>query len=304
MSAHVQILTTVHAKAKKIAKNEHKQQIGHQRSEATEDTSATAVAHRSEALLLGLVDNNKISNAYHRALGTNLSRLKAYSEKLLHRNKNAAFKYESCKTSAYNLPVLGLLEQFISDCKTANLQEMPSGVLSRFAPFNAPHISQALRSRSHGRHYSPSSFRAGWFPWTAEDDQLLAMTMAKYGSNKVSQFSRDLLPHREEEDCQARVKYLSSRRCPDNPVKRQVMLITSPLNTFEIEQVTRGLSMFGRGGNTDDASIWKQIQAELLPGREWSHLQKLWHWRETRRKYKAKYRARSHGKKKLTKEHT
>ncbi|CDF34892.1 unnamed protein product [Chondrus crispus] len=304
MSIHVQLLTAVHAKAKKVSRSAREPRFESGANETVDISTANAAANRSEVLLRGLVENKKVSALYHQALATNLSRLKAFSEKLLHRDGNAAFKYETCKTSAYNLPVLDLLEQFISDCRNANLEEMPGNVLARFKPFHNPQISQAMWTRPQGRQYSASGLRPGWFSWTAGDDFLLAITMAKYGSNEVGQFSKDLLPHRKEDDCQTRVKYLSSRRCPDNPVKRQVMLITSPLNNYEVEQVTRGLSMFGRGACLDDAAVWKRIQAELLPGREWSHLQKLWHWRETRRKYKAKYRARSYKKKKAMKERT
>jgi len=100
-----------------------------------------------------------------------------------------------------------------------------------------------------------------------------------------------------EDDCQRRVRYLSSRRCPDNPVKRQVMHISTPLNKEEVHLVRYGIERYG-AGKTDDPEVWKSIQRDLLPNREWSHLQKLWAWRESRRKYKAKYRAKVSEKKK------
>lgn len=297
LSVHVQILTTIYAETKKASRTIGDKRPGNSSQETADVRTIHAAANRSEMLLRGLVENKKVSALYHQAVGTNLSRLKGFSERLLHRDRNSSFTYESCKFSVYNLPVLDLLEPFISDCMTADVADMPAGVLERFKNFDRPDIAQALRARPHGRQYSASGSRPGWFPWTAEDDRLLAMTMAKYGSDEVGQFSKDLLPHRQEDDCQTRVRYLSSRRCPDNPVKRQVTFITSPLNKDEVELVRHGLIKFGRGNN-EDPSVWKRIQAELLPGREWSHLQKLWNWRETRRKYKAKYRAKSYQKKK------
>lgn len=302
LSVHTQILTTIHAETRRASRIA-REQIACQETNSHDTVDARAAeeaANRSEILIQGLIENKKVSLMYHQAIGTNISRLKGFSERLLHRDRNSPFKYESCKLSVYNLPVLDLLERFLSDCRTASLSDMPTGVLSRFEQFNRSDISQALHARRQRRQYSASGSRPGWFAWTAEDDRLLAMTMAKYGS-EVWEFSKDLLPHRREDDCQTRVRYLSSRRCPDNPVKRQVIFISSPLNTDEVALVRRGLEMYGRG-NTEDADLWKRIQAELLPSREWSHLQKLWNWRETRRKYKAKYRAKAYQKKKALRE--
>lgn len=302
LSVHTQILTTIHAetrRASRIAREQRPDQATNPR-DAQDARAAHEAANRSEILIRGLIENKKVSLMYHQAIGTNLSRLKGFSERLIHKDRNSLFKYENCKPSVYNMPVLDLLEGFLRDCGTASLADMPAGVLSRFEQFHSPAISQALRARPQRRQYSASGSRPGWFAWTAEDDRLLAMTMAKYGS-EVGEFSKDLLPHRQEDDCETRVKYLSSRRCPDNPVKRQAMFISSPLNMDEVALVRRGLQMYGQG-NTEDADMWKRIQAELLPSREWSHLQKLWDWRETRRKYKAKYRAKASQKKKALRE--
>lgn len=86
-----------------------------------------------------------------------------------------------------------------------------------------------------------------------------------------------------------RVRYLSSRRCGENPVKRHVTFNNTALSKAEMRAIQHCLKMFGEGAEQNN-DVWKAIQRDYLPGRDWSFLQKLWHIRETRRKYKASYR--------------
>lgn len=296
LAVHVQILTALYANVKSNLRKYESRGEGNEQGENAEGLAAVReVATRAENLIKGLIDNRRVSTLYYRVINTNMARLKLFSEKIVNKVGISGFSYESSKSSIYNLPVLDLLESFLGNCSSLPLSGLPASALQPFQPFNRSDITEALLAKRVRRQYSGSNSQPGWYVWTAADDTLLAMMIAKYGSD-TADFSKDLLPHRQNDDCLTRVRYLSSRRCPDNPVKRQVMVISAPLSKDELQLVSRGLALYQ--GNIDDPAVWKRIQRELLPGREWSHLQKLWGWRETRRKYKAKYRAKAMQKRK------
>lgn len=300
LAVHVQILTTLYANVKyKLRAHENGDETNGQGGEEEEVTVLREADMRSENLIKGLIDNRRVSMLYHQVMSTNMARLKPFSDMTVDKLGSSRVSYENNKVSVYNLPVLGLLERFLNDCASLPLSGLPNAAMQHFQSFNRLDITDALRTRRIQRQYTGSHFRPGWYMWTVADDTLLAMMIAKYGTDTV-EFSKDLLPHRQNEDCLARVRYLSSRRCPDNPVKRQVMTISAPLSKDELQLVSRGLALYG--GNVNDPAVWKRIQRELLPGRQWSHLQKLWGWRETRRKYKAKYRAKATQKRKTVEE--
>lgn len=299
MGIYVQLLTTIHAETKRKARMELSSAGSSKAPSSKEAVTTSAVseaASKSEKLIHRLIENARTSAMYHEMLSKNLSRLEPFSERWLKRDRRSGSAYTSRRTSVYNLPVLKLLDGFVKACGTAKVSSMPSTVLEPLRGYFRLEISQGLSARPRGRQYSNTERRAGWFPWTAEDDNLLAMTMVKYGS-EYGEFSADLLPHRQEDDCQTRVRYLSSRRCADNAVKRQVMYIAAPLNRDEVSLVRRGLEMYGQSGLGEE-DVWRKIESELVPNREWSHLQKLWKWRETRRRYKADSRARANERKK------
>lgn len=300
LGVHVQILTGLHANLMaKVKTAEEGRSAGNSQPDEPDLAAAKQSVKRSETLIRGLIDNKRVSTLYHQVVATNMARLKPFEENIVNPAKNAMLRFENMRRSVYSLPVLDLLEPFLRDCTTMPASSLPASALQPFQRFNRPDIAQALRPRRGQRHYVGSHTKPGWYAWSSSDDALLAMAIAKYGSDNV-EFSKDLLPHRQNEDCLTRIRYLSSRRCPDNPVKRQVMLVSAPLSKAELEIVQKGLVMYG--GNTDDPEVWKRIQRNLLPGRAWPYLQKLWTWRETRRKYKAKYRAKASEKKKAAQE--
>lgn len=190
-------------------------------------------------------------------------------------------------------PAVDLVEAFLADA--ASGQCIPKQLLERFYPFAPLAVHRALMQRAPPPKYS-RSFEAE-LPWTVEDDLLLAMTVSKHTVD-FGEDSKDLLPHRDTGDCERRMRYLSSRRCSDNPVKRQVHIMTTnlqPLSRDEIELVKFGLEEFAglkTSNETDKTSaigkreVWKFIQRDLLPHRDWRQLEKTWGWRESRRKYK------------------
>lgn len=194
-------------------------------------------------------------------------------------------------------PALELAPAFLQDAKSDEYEA--ERLLERFYPFAPASIHKALMARSPPPKYSRAS--EAELPWTLEDDLLLAMTVAKHTVD-FGDSSKDLLPHRETLDCERRMRYLSSRRCSDNLVKRQVHLMTinlQPLSKDEIELVKLGLKQYAGVGSNDDAfengqidsrEVWKLIQRDLLPHRDWRQLQKTWGWRESRRRYKQKAR--------------
>ena len=287
MSVHIQLLTHFHASVMKQRRTQEKESmLGDHETDPSEAQSASI---KSEKLMRRLVKNKRISGAYHDMLGSHVSRLQSFAQRLLHPRDQQMFSHRATRTSIYDLPVIDVLDTFLHTCQRAKPADLPGIALKPIEPYMRNDLTLSLRSRPTRHHYNSSSTPEGWYEWTLPDDQLLAMTIVKYG-REFGEYSRDLLPHRLEDDCQARVRYLTSRRCGDNVVKRQVSFITTPLSKDELKLVEEGLKRYG--GKTDDPEVWKQIQRNILPSREWSHLQKLWLWRETRRRYKANYRAK------------
>ncbi|PXF42186.1 hypothetical protein BWQ96_08106 [Gracilariopsis chorda] len=276
--AFVQILAHVHANASKSFRMSDDGQ-SHQDTKQTLD--------RSERMLKRVVLNRQLSASYHDMLDKHVMHISRFSDELGYRAFEQCFRKENRRKSAYAIDGFESIEMFMSDCRTLPVEQLPSGAVARLDIVCRPHLKQALSTRK--RQFTLTGAREGWFTWTAEDDRLLALTIAKYG-REVGEYAKDLLPHRLEGDCQARVRHLSSRRCADNAVKRQVMHISAPLNQQEVALVQYGLQSFG--SRVEDCDVWKRIQRELLPGRQWSLLQKLWLWRETRKKTKARYRAK------------
>eukprot|EP00737_Agarophyton_chilense_P002168 gb/GEZJ01002465.1/.p1 GENE.gb/GEZJ01002465.1/~~gb/GEZJ01002465.1/.p1 ORF type:complete len:692 (+),score=99.46 gb/GEZJ01002465.1/:90-2078(+) len=284
LKAFVQILAHIHANSAKSARISGNEEP---------DPLANDAHEKSEIMLKRVVENRKMSISYHEMLETQMMRIALFSDGLAFRQFEECFSKPNRKKSVYAVDGLEDIELFLNDCRTLAIEQMPSRALERVEKISQPHLKRALLTRK--RQFTLSGAREGWFIWTAEDDRLLALTIAKYG-REVAEYSKDLLPHRLEDDCQARVRHLCSRRCTGNAVKRQMMLISAPLNQQEVKLVQHGLRMFG--GRVEDEFVWKRIQKELLPGRQWSLLQKLWLWRETRKKTKARYRAKVSQKKK------
>lgn len=282
--AFLQILAHVHANASKSCRMSEGGQ-SHQDAKQSFD--------RSEQMLKRIIQQRQLSISYHDMVDNHIMHISRFSDELGYRAFQQCFRKENRRKSVYAIDGFDCIEGFMSDCRTLPVEVLPGGAEARLEKVLRPHLKQALTTKK--RQFTLTGAREGWFTWTSEDDRLLALTIAKYG-REVGEYSRDLLPHRLEEDCQARVRHLSSRRCADNAVKRQVMHISAPLNQQEVALVQHGLQRFG--GRVEDCEVWKRIQRDLLPGRQWSLLQKLWLWRETRKKTKARYRAKESERKK------
>lgn len=110
-------------------------------------------------------------------------------------------------------------------------------------------ISIDLLRQGVARQRSGSG-RDVYLVWSLEDDVLIATNIAKYGLNFGSK-CRDLPPHQGEEDCQIQVRYLSCRRCADNAVKRQVLILSISLNPAELQTVNEGVQRFGDASNRE-----------------------------------------------------
>lgn len=298
LDIYMQILTHVHAVCKtKARSNAGTKGTGADMGDPDPQCDPVVASKKSEYLLNRMVQNRRVVDSYHRLMRSHISGMRDFSQGIVQHQNQPLLNYDTGRRSAYDKPVLGLIEPFLCECETASVESMPGSALKAFAPYERQDIQQALTLRVNPRQFTMSRAQEGWFTWTVADDNLLAMTIAKYG-RECGDYVKDLLPHRVEEDCRVRVRYLASRRCQDNPVKRQVLHVSTPLNKDEIRLVEAGLQKYG--GKIDDPNVWKQIQRHLLPTREWSHLHKLWLWRETRRKYKATYRAKLSKKKTLT----
>lgn len=304
LGVYTHLLTHIHADLRKKARVEEKNRTSEKNGSGDDaamqarkegGSDAVVASAKTEELLRRLVENKKISSSYHDMLNSNIGKLKPFSEKMLYRDRDVWFKYESCKVSMYDLPCIDLIEGFLRDCEILSADKLPGEAMKRFEGYKRMDVGQALQRKQQQRQFTLVRAQKGWFAWSVEDDTLLAMTIGKYGRDFGSGW-KDLLPHRVGDDCRARVRYLASRRCGDNAVKRQVMHVSTRLTKEELKLVQIGLMRFG--GNVEDGEMWKCIQRDFLPNREWSHLQKLWLWRETRRKYKVKYRAKAVEKKK------
>ncbi|KAI0565882.1 Homeobox-like protein [Gracilaria domingensis] len=251
LKAFVQILTHTHANSAKSVRMSSGEQV---------DPVAKNVLDKSETMLRRVVENRNISLSYHAMLETHIMHIARFSEGLAFRQFEECFTKQNRRKSVYAIEGLAAIETFLSDCQTIAIDQMPNGALERMDKVSEPHLKQALVTRK--RQFTLSGARKGWYTWTAEDDRLLAMTIAKYG-REVAEYSKDLLPHRLDEDCQARVRHLCSRRCTDNAVKRQMMLISAPLTQQEVKLVQHGLSVFG--GAVEDEEVWKKISKRSAP---------------------------------------
>lgn len=190
--------------------------------------------------------------------------------------------------SAFDSPALCSLSQFVQCCAQADAtRDTPLSLVNRYPTLLHPQIASKLAPRPLRR--SAKSERAP--PWAPSDDNLLALTLRKH-SRQFGAASLDLLPHRTTADCDNRVRYLSSRRCADNAVKRFVLANSSALSKHELTVVQDALARLPIEKHSD-ADTWKSIQRLHLPAREWSYLQKMWQLRESRRKYKANYRRKN-----------
>jgi hypothetical protein len=189
--------------------------------------------------------------------------------------------------TCFGIPALDMVSSFLADSNAGQMGAM--SLLERFRPFSDETTHTALSARISEPKFSSAS--EADLPWTVEDDFLLAMTVAKHTVDFGDE-SKDLLPHREVRDCERRMRYLSSRRCGDNPVKHQVHLLTlnqTPLSKEEIDIVKTALLQHGsdaEGNESRSRDIWKLIQRDFLPHRDWRQLERTWGWRESRRIYK------------------
>lgn len=288
--AHVQIATHVHST---LARQVRAAAVVNEGADGDADEeSAIAVACKRSSEMLGrLVIHACVSRNFHWLLTDRLSALRPIAERMLGGGVSRWNVYTSRRTGAMDIPLVHAIDGFLNEVSSPQW-DGGDAALDRLKVHWRDDVAAGLR-RQRPKRYPSGGFRDGVPPWSGEDDLLLAMTIAKYG-REFDDMARDLLPHRGQDDCHSRVRYLSSRRCGDNVVKRQFVVLNSPLNRDELRLVQEGLKRFGEAS---DSGTWKRIQRELLPAREWSHLQKLWLWRESRRKYKANYRAKVNGKK-------
>lgn len=192
--------------------------------------------------------------------------------------------------SAFDTPALRVLGRFLTDCESLDSSTTPLAIVSRLRP----HLHPAITSKLAPRPVRRIASSGGAVPWSPADDELLLMTLVKH-SREFGELSRDLLPHRTPESCVKRVRYLSSRRCADNPIKRFELANSATLSRGELVTVQAALANLPPGAERDP-NVWKAIQRDHLPAREWSYLQKMWQARESRRRYKATYRKKARAK--------
>lgn len=264
-------------------------------NENEKNDSIVSAYKRSESMLKRFVKHGKTSRDYHDMLGCQMRALQPMANRLLGIRAGQQYKFDSWRSGALDVKLIDGIDTFIRAVSSRSWDgtDKPLRLLKSFWQ---PYVTNALQCKQQRQWWPTDSGREGTFPWTLEDDFLLALTIAKYG-REFGELCKDLLPHREEDDCQRRVRYLASRRCTDNAVKRQVLHLTSPLRPEEIQLMEEGVCRFG---NADDPETWKRIQRELLPNREWPHLQRMWNYRKSRRKYKATYRAKVAERKRLS----
>lgn len=241
---------------------------------------------RSESMLRRFVKQGKVSLAYHCLVREQMQALRPMSERALGTQTRQNNHIDSWRRGVLNSKMIEGMDNFLRAVRSKNW-DCGDKAMRPLKRFWRADITKALTGAEHVRKPSDRG-RDGAPPWNAGDDNLLGLTIAKYGRD-FGESSKDLLPHREEEDCRMRVRYLSSRRCGDNAVKRQVLLLSLPLRPEEMRLIEEGAKRYG---NLDDCETWKRIQREFLPGRDWLHLQKVYNWRMQRRKYKASYRAK------------
>jgi hypothetical protein len=204
--------------------------------------------------------------------------------------------------SHFATPSLDVADAFLADAAAG--KDDAAMLLTRFQPFADRSFNAALAPPLGGPHANLSLAADQAMPWTAEDDQLLALTIAKHSIDFGDNWA-NLLPHRTVDACQKRMRYLSSRRCRDNPVKAEVHAMTSsvqPLSRMEIGIIRDGLARLDPSRSLDDldgdgpgADVWKLVQRDMLPHRDWRQLEKMWGWRQARRRHKRTARLRAQG---------
>lgn len=197
--------------------------------------------------------------------------------------------YPSCESETYfATPSLAVVEGFLAEASLG--REDVNGFMASLQPFADQTIAAAL---IHGGKRLPCSEEE--IPWTMEDDALLALLIGKY-SMDFGNNARLLLPYRSVASCEQRMRFLASRRCRDNPVKAMVLEVTSnvrALSAMEIGIISEAIARFEPDHSPEDldwggpgTQVWQRIQQEFLPHRDWRQMEKLWSWRQSRRKYK------------------
>jgi hypothetical protein len=190
-------------------------------------------------------------------------------------------------------PALDAVDAFLRDAAA------PAGdvtaLLARFQPFAEQDVSAALFRSVSCFTSQDVAMASGEIPWTVEDDALLARTIAKHTMD-FGEYSLNLLPHRSVDACEKRMRYLASRRCRDNPVKTQVLAMTSnvpPLSEMEIGIIRETLARIDPSRSPDDLDtdppgkeVWQRVQRDTMPHRDWRQLEKIWTWRLARRRFK------------------
>lgn len=342
LSAHVQIATHLHFTLGQRAKQKQQQQSNTSEEDvimkdADSDNDFMKSRQRIETMLYRLIEQGRSSDLFYTLTQSRIDSMYSLLQKIClsgtsaptssapsssssasapapssshapgnnnntgnNRNNNISFHFRQ-HTPAIPIKLIQATSDYLTaiggnntDNGSSDSRILTDGALREYT---SEALALTLRRRMTNR--SQTGARGGAPEWSREDDVLLAMTVAKYGRD-FNDLCKDLLPHRSVDDCQLRTRYLSSRRCGDNAVKRQVMILNSPLTRDELAKVDEALKR--PGADPTEAETWKRIQRELLPGREWSHLQKLWNWRVHRRQYKANYRAKKQSKEKKKKE--
>lgn len=186
-------------------------------------------------------------------------------------------------------PALNAVESLLDRLQAGGSLDT-TDIISMFRPYAEEDVHAKLMSRASPEKLSSEPRDS--MVWHVEDDTLLALTIAKH-TTEFGSASADLLPHRTTAECERRMRYLSSRRCGDNPVKRQVHASATrskPLSREEIAIIKSALvRISGVHGKQTSPEVWKIIQRDHLPHRDWKQLGELWSWREKRRAYRDRY---------------
>lgn len=289
---HVHLLAAVHADAARIAASPPAEKKLPERDIET----ACRVLEKTSGLANDLVRKRETAVAYWNMVAPYRAfQAQAAVDCSMYSGQTPAVSSNAPNNSLFDSPVVKCLPAFLTACREMKAEDKPLSVVQRILGAHLhPYIEKSLAPVPK-RVLLSSELRLGEQPWTAPDDQLLAMTLAKH-TREFGEKSKDLLPHRTTEDCDGRVKYLSSRRCGDNAVKRHVNFNATALNRDELRSIQHYLLMFGKDAEKK-VEVWKAIQRDFMPRRDWSYMQKLWEVRENRRRYKANYRKKVASKK-------
>lgn len=253
--------------------NTHVLLLASVRSKAQE----SSVKNKSERLLKELIGYRDASRHF-----------KGIFDPIRQRFENPLYSISEAETY-FAVPALEVVERFLAEA--ASGREDVARCMATLQPFADQHVASALLHR--GKSLPLSGERD--IPWTVEDDALLALLIAKYsmdfGNNALT-----LLPFRSVVSCEKRMRYLASRRCRDNPVKAQVLEVTSnvkALSATEVGIISDAIARLEPNHSIDDLDwrgpekeVWQRIQQEYLPHRDWRQMEKLWTWRQSRRRYK------------------